>query len=243
MLQLLAAEDEPLGVVQIAGALGLAKGTAHGLLRTLTDVGFVEQDPGTGRYRVSADLFRLGAPRLDPNEIRAHALNWADALASRTGESARLAAFRDGHAVLVHHVFRADASSQVLATGSSVPLHATALGKVLLAFDPGAARSQVGVTPERFTSRTIINRVELQRALATIRDQGWSVSVEEHEPGAAGIAAPVRDRGGYVVAALGIVGAVDRLCDDRGRPRGALVAEVQKAARSVSREFGHGRAD
>ncbi|MTD16476.1 helix-turn-helix domain-containing protein [Nakamurella sp. YIM 132087] len=243
MLQLLAAEDEPLGLVQIADALGLAKGTAHGLLRTLAEVGFVDQEPGSNRYRVAPDLFRLGAPKLDLNEIRARALNWTDALAARTGESAWLAAFRDRHAVIAHHVFRAGGGSQVLATGTEIPLHATALGKVLLAFDPGAARSQVGVTPDAFTRTTVIDRTGVLRMLAGVRDQGWAAEVDEYRPGTAGIASPVRERGGYVVASVGITGAVDRICDERSRPRGALVTEVQRAARSISREFGHGRTE
>jgi DNA-binding IclR family transcriptional regulator len=141
ILRLLAEEDEPIGLAQIASALDLAKGTVHGILRTLEDVGFVEQDQAGGPYRVATEVFRLGWTKLDQNELRSKALNWTDALAARTGESARVAAFHAGRAEVAHHVFRADGGTQVLVTGSVVPLHASALGKVLLAFDPGAMRS------------------------------------------------------------------------------------------------------
>jgi DNA-binding IclR family transcriptional regulator len=240
MLQLLAVESEPLGLVQIATALGLAKGTAHGLLRTLHEVGFVEQEP-SGRYRLGHDLFHLGSTQLDLNELKARALNWTDALAARTGDAVRVAAFRDGQAVVAHHVFRSDASRQVLETGSTVPLHASALGKVLLAFDPGAARSVVGRTLESLTYRTITDRAQLQRELADARDRGWAASVEEEMPDMASIAAPIRDRGGYVVAAVGIGGSVERLCDGRSRPLERLASQVVRAGRAISREFGHGR--
>ena len=93
ILRLLAEEDEPIGLAQIASALGLAKGTVHGILRTLEDVGFVEQDQAGGPYRVATEVFRLGWTKLDQNELRSKALNWTDALAARTGESARVAAF------------------------------------------------------------------------------------------------------------------------------------------------------
>jgi DNA-binding IclR family transcriptional regulator len=240
MLQLLAVEDEPLGLVQIAAALGLAKGTAHGLLRTLQAVGFVEQE-SSGRYLLGPDLYHLGSTQLDLNELKARALNWTDALAARTGESVRVAAFRGGQAVVAHHVFRADASRQVLEIGAAVPLHASALGKVLLAFDPGAARSVAGHGLESLTYRTITDHAQLRRELADTRDRGWAASVEEDRPGIAGIAAPIRDRGGYVVASVGISGAVERLCDGRYRPLERLATQVVRAGRAISREFGHGR--
>ena len=241
MLRLLADENEPIGLAQIASALGLAKGTAHGLLRTLQDVGFIEQTFPTGPYRVAPEIFRLGWARLDLNELRSKALNWTDALAARTGESARVAAFADGQAVVAHHVFRPDLSDQVLLTGSAVPLHASALGKVLLAFDPGAARSILGKLLPSYTFRTITDRVALQRDLASIRDLGWAVSVGESAAGVTAIAAPIRDGGGYVVATVGIEGDTDRMCDERSRPRPTLVSHVIRAGRSISRELGHGR--
>ena len=85
-------------------------------------------------------------------------------------------------------------------------MHASALGKVLLAFDPGAARSVVGKELAGYTFRTITDRYALQRELAVIRDQGWAADVGESAAGVPAIAAPIRDGGGYVVAAVGIEG-------------------------------------
>jgi len=240
IVQLLASEEEPLGLAQIAAALSLAKTTAHGLLGTLCDVRFVEKDDA-GLYRVGRDLLQIGSTRLDANELRARALNWTDALAARTGAAARVAMFRDGDAVIAHHVFAIGSQHQLLETGRRIPLHATALGKVLLAFDPGAARTVLSGPLPSLTYRTITERSAILRELADIRDAGRAVSVEECEPDLAGIAAPVRDRGGYVVASIGITGSVDDLCDSRHRPHRALEDEVLRAARAVSAEFGHGR--
>lgn len=234
-------EPEPVALAQLAGSLGLAKGTAHGLLRTLKDVGFVEQDRRSGHYRVGRDLFQLGSETIDVNELRSRALNWTDALAARTSEAAHLAAFRDGRAVVAHHVFRADRSDQSLETGTSVPLHASALGKVLLAFDPGASRCVLERPLEFFTFRTITDRSHLMRELAGVRDRGWAAGIEEVEIGLASLAAPIRDRGGYVIASVGIRGPVEAICDRRLRPREELVEDVLWAGRSISREFGHGR--
>lgn len=241
ILQVLAAENEPASLGRIAAALGLAKGTAHGLIQTLREVGFVEQDADTGLYRVGSGLLELAVPPLDLNQLRAMALNWTDVLAGRTGEAAFVAAYEGGEAVIAHHVFRPDQSEQTLQTGSRRPLHASALGKVLLAHDPRAARWLRGRELESYTYRTVCDPVRLQRELADVRDVGWAAAVGEADPETAGLAAPVRDRSGVVVATVGIEGDMDRLCDSRYRPRAALVAQVTAAARNVSRSLGHGR--
>ncbi len=240
ILRLLADGDEPLGLLQISAALGLAKGTAHGILSTLSEVGFVEQVHQAGPYRLTQEMASLGRSRLDLNELRSRALNWTDALAGRSGEEALVVVFRGGRAMVAHHVFRGGADGQTMQNGTERTLHATAFGKVLMAFDPTAARSVVGVDLPSFTYRTITDRMALYRELASVRDLGWAASVDEIQPGVADIAAPVRDRSGYVVAAVGVDGASDRLCDQRGRPRPTLVSHVIRAGRDISRELGHG---
>lgn len=241
ILRLLASEAEPLRLMQVSTALGLAKGTTHGLLHTLVEVGFVTRDT-SGRYLLSPDLPHLGSTYLDLNELRSLALNWTDTLAARTGESSRLVAFRDGQVVIAHHVFRArtSRSRQAVQTGIVLASHATAHGKVLLAFDPGAARSIIGRDLPSLTFRTVINRSQLMRELADVRDDGWATFVEEAELGFADIAAPVRDSSGQVVAAIGIHGTVANICDGQLRPRLQLTREVTSAARQISRVLGHG---
>lgn len=240
ILRLLAAESEPVALSRVAEALGLAKGTTHGLMRTLLQVGFVDQPPDSARYRIAPALFRLGASRIDLNELRSRAINWTDALAARSGEATQVAAFRDGRVIIVHHVFRPDSTIQVVATGSEVPLHASALGKVLLAHDLGAYRSIEGQVLEGLTFHTITEKAQLDRELAHVRDEGWAAEVEQSEPEVAAIAAPIRDRGGSVIAAVGVEGRLEHICDTRGRPRQVLIAQVVRAGRAISRELGHG---
>ncbi len=124
-----------------SAALGLAKGTAHGILRTLVDVGFVGAGRGDGPLR------RRGPPRVagrrhgwTPTPSGRMALNWADTLAARAGEQVRVGVLRGVQVEVVHHVFRPDDSEQQMHTGDMLPVHATAMGKVLLAHsarDPG----------------------------------------------------------------------------------------------------------
>lgn len=238
VLRLLARGSGRLGVGEIAAALGLAKPTAHGILRTLQGVGFVEQDAATGKYQLGSALGQLGAGYLDANELRSRAINWADALAARTGESVRIAAPQHGDVVVVHHVFRPDNTEQVMAVGETLPAYATALGKVLLAYDAELAAAVRGAGLEGLTHRTITDRAALNRALSEVRNAGWAGEIEEYRTGEAGIAAPIRARGGLVVGAIGISGPVDQLCDARSHPRKALVGKVQDAAQAVSRDLG-----
>ena len=144
ILRLLSGRTRRLGVVDLAGELGLPKGTVHGLLRTLQHVGFVEQDPETGKYQLGAALLHMGSSYLDGNELRTRALNWSDSLAARTQEAVRIGTLHEGQVLIVHHVFRPDDSLQTLDVGSLLPAHATALGKMLLAHHPYALAELAG---------------------------------------------------------------------------------------------------
>jgi DNA-binding IclR family transcriptional regulator len=241
ILRLLARGSGRLGVGEISTSLGLAKGTTHGILKTLQDVGFVEQDKASGKYQLGATLLHLGTSYLDVNELRSRAINWADALASRSGEAVRIGTPLDGKVLVVHHVFRPDDSLQTLDTGTLLPVHATALGKVLLAYDSGVAADVAAATLEQYTRRTLVTPATLRKAVAEVRELGWASEAEEFTTGQASIAAPIRGYGGYVVGAISIAGAVDRLFPSAGRVEQALVTFVQNAARAISRDLGAGR--
>jgi DNA-binding IclR family transcriptional regulator len=236
ILRLLAGSSGRLGLAEIARSLDLAKGTAHGILRTLQDVGFVEQDRTSGRYQLGAALLHLGTSYLDVNELRSRSINWADPLAARSGEAVRIGTLLEGQVLVVHHVFRPDDTLQTLDVGALLPPHATALGKVLLAYEVGGGLGVGGLVP--YTRRTLANPRALTRALAGIREAGWAADIEEMTVGEAGIAAPIRGYGGLVVGAIGISGPVERVCDAHGQPRTSLVSYVRDAARAVSRDLG-----
>jgi DNA-binding IclR family transcriptional regulator len=237
ILRLLSGRTRRLGVVDLAGELGLPKGTVHGLLRTLQHVGFVEQDAETGKYQLGAALLHMGSSYLDGNELRTRALNWSDSLAARTHESVRIGTLHEGQVLIVHHVFRPDDSMQTLDVGALLPAHASALGKILLANHPYAAGELVRHGLEAFTPATITEPEALERELERVRKRGWAADIGELVNGEVSCAAPILDRRGVTVGAMGISGPPDRLLAAR-QPRGDLVAFVREAARAVSRELG-----
>ncbi|MFF9520611.1 IclR family transcriptional regulator [Streptomyces achromogenes] len=241
ILRLLAGGPRRLGLGEVAASLGLAKGTAHGILRTLQHVDFVEQDAATGKYQLGAALLHLGTSYLDVNELRSRSLNWADALAARSGEAVRLGTPLEGRVLVVHHVFRPDDSFQTLDVGALLPLHASSLGKVLLAFGTATAEPDRAPGLDAYTRHTLADPERLARALAAVREAGWAAEIQEMTMGEAGIAAPIRGHGGLVVGAIGLSGPVERICDGQGRPRPALISLLREAARAISRDLGAAR--
>ncbi len=237
ILRLLSGRNRRLGVVDISGELGLPKGTVHGLLRTLQHVGFVEQDPETGKYRLGAALLHMGSSYLDGNELRTRALNWSDSLAARTQEAVRIGTLHDGQVLIVHHVFRPDDSYQTLDVGSLLPAHATALGKVLLAHHPYVAAELARKGMVSYTDQTICDLERLERELEHVRERGWAAEYGELSPSQVSLAAPIMDRRGLTVGAMAIFGPPERLLAARA-PRGELLTHVREAAQSVSRELG-----
>ncbi len=237
ILRLLSGRARRLGVAELSGELELPKGTVHGILRTLQSVGFVEQDSESGKYQIGAALLHMGSIYLDGNELRTRALNWADALATRSNESVRIGTLHEQQVLIVHHVFRPDDSRQALDVGSLMPTHATALGKTLLANHRYLATERALRNLPSYTPATITDGTQLNRELDEIAARGWASEVEELFLGVASIGAPIEDRRRVTVGAIGISGPMERICSGR-EPRVELAGYVMESARAVSRELG-----
>ena len=244
ILRILASGPGPLRLTEISATLQLPKGTAHGILRTLTEVGLVEQDRVSGRYQLGGGLAELDTGYLDANELRARSMNWADPLAARTGEVVRIGVLAGIEVLVVHYVFRPDHSDQQADVGTLLPAHATALGKVLLAHHPAALvlLPSDGVLTS-YTARTIDDRGRLTEELTRIRARGHAVEFGEYRPDQAALAAPIFGSGGLTVGAVAIHGDLDRLCDPAGAARPRLLTQVLDCARAISRELKTSRAE
>ena len=237
ILRCLASGPRRLGVSELATRLGLAKGTIHGILKTLHREGFVEQDLESGKYQIGPALLQLGQTYLDVNELRKQSLVWAEMLAVKSQESVRVGVLRAGSVLIVHHVFRPDNTLQILEVGSNLPLHATAMGKAILAHRPDLIEDLAADGLTRFTKNTITDRGTLERELGAVRDHGCAEEREEAVLSEVGLAAPVFDARGEVAGAIGIHGSVRTIWQD-GTPKPAMVNLVIDAARAISRELG-----
>jgi DNA-binding IclR family transcriptional regulator len=236
ILRLLASGPRRLGVSELADRLGLARPTVHGLLQTLLTNGFVEQDRHSDKYQLGAGLLQLGYSYLDLNELRSRSIGHADQLANRTGSAVRVGVRHGASAVVIHHVFRPAATFQVLEVGLQLPLHASALGKAILAFLPAADADDFFAEPlPRLTKRTA-TPAALRTELKLVREQALATERDEAVLGESSIAAPIFDHVGHAVGAIGIVDATEVIFP-RGVARGMNTA-VLEAARGISRELG-----
>jgi DNA-binding IclR family transcriptional regulator len=236
ILKVLASGPRRLGVSEIADRLGLTRPTVHALLQTLQAHGFVEQDRDSDKYQLGAGLLQLGNSYLDLNELRARSLVHAERLASRADAAVRVGVMHGDSIVVVHHVFRPDSTLQILEVGAELPLHASALGKAILAFLPKRSVDDLLADPRpRLTSRTLTAKA-LRSELDQVRDYGWARERDEAILGESSIASPIFDHSGNAVGAIGVFGDTDRLIPRT--PTKLLTTAVTDAARAISRELG-----
>jgi DNA-binding IclR family transcriptional regulator len=236
ILKALAGGPQRLGVSELATRLGLARPTVHGLLQTLLAHGFVQQDPDSEKYQLGPGLLQLGYSFLDLNELRRRSIVHAERLAGRANQAVRVGVTHGARIFIVHHVFRPDSTLQILEVGAELPLHASALGKAVLAFMPEAMSADVVDSAlARLTKHTLTQKA-LRDELVLIRDTGVAAEKDEAVLGESSVAAPIFDHAGQAVGAIGVVGDTDQIFP-RGMARG-LPPAVTEAARGISRELG-----
>lgn len=233
----LADAEEPLALTQLATRLALSPSTVHRILATLTAQGYAAQVSVGRRYRGGPSLTRLARQTL---RDRAHLVTAAHAvlerLAAESGETAHLSVLdgpetlgvdlvQGNQAVVAHHPI-----------GALVPAHATAMGQAMLAHLPELATRIATDGLRGFTPHTITDRAAFEDALADVRDRGYAMNVGQLHPETAGVAAPVVDPWGSVVAAVGITGPARRMrAQSRLRKLGLLAAD---GAREIGLRLG-----
>lgn len=220
-------EPHALGITEIARAVGLNVSTAHRLVRALCNGGYMEQEPSSERYRLGFAIAILGQRALEQSGYHL-AQPILARLSATTGESASLGIRRGDEVVVIERA----ASGQPLrfdhATGAEIQLHASAMGKVLLAFSLGTAKEIAASQPHmtRYTPHTITSRAALVAELTAIRLQGYAMNREERYEGVSGIAAPVLAADGSAHAAVAIQGPSLRLTSKRLDQLSAVVREA-----------------
>lgn len=206
-----ALEDGELGTNELARRAGLHPSSVSRLLATLVDAGLVEHVPETGRYRLGLRLIELGNAVLARLDLREIARPHLRALVDETGETATLSAPGDPDAITVDFVLSGSSVQSVARVGRPSVAHATATGKVALAF--GDVELPPGPLTV-FTSRTVVDRRELAREVERIRDRGWAQATGEREEGLNAVAAPVYGSRGELAGVLGLQGPAPRFGEE-----------------------------
>jgi DNA-binding IclR family transcriptional regulator len=224
--------DAPrLSLSEIAERSGIPLTTAHRLLAELTAWGALTRR-GDGRYEIGRKLWDLGLLAPVQLELRQVASPFLLDVHTATRDTVHLAVREGIRALYVERISGRESVPVVSQVGSRLPLHATGVGKVLLAFASDDVVEQVLRQLSRETRHTVADPRVLVRELAEVRRRGWARTAEEMSLGAASVAVPVtveRTAGPVVVAALGIVVPVQR------RDLGRLAPVLQVAARGIGR--------
>ena len=235
IIELLAHSERSLGLTEIAAALDLAKSNVHRLLQALTEARYIVRDERNGRYMAAIKLWELGSAVLSKLDLRVHAAHVMDRLLTRTRETVHLTVLDGDEVVYVH---KPDSPNPVRAytqIGGRGRAHCVATGKAMLASLPPAALARMARSLKAHTPATIVEPPKFLQEMARIRVQGFAVNKGEWNENVCGIASPVTDVSGQVVAALGLSGPKERFKQAQLKAFAPLIVE---AAAQVSKSLG-----
>ncbi|GAA0950799.1 IclR family transcriptional regulator [Nonomuraea longicatena] len=224
-----------LTLTQLSDALDLTKSTVLRLATPLVESRLLERCRRTGAYRLGHGTLALGQSYLASLDLRAVASDEARQLLAAAGETVHLVVYDPPHVVYIDKVENQATVRMASRIGSRGPLHCTAVGKAILAWQPDEA------LPEELPARTkytITDPDGLRRDLAKIRQRGYAVDDRENEPEVRCVAAPLFNHANTVSAAISVSGLTSRITAARVRDLGPMVAE---AAARISRKLGSTR--
>jgi IclR family acetate operon transcriptional repressor len=216
-----------LGITSIARQTGLNLTTAHRLVRTLVGEHFMEQDPANEQYRLGPALAVLGRRAVEGSGID-RARPTTDRLSEATGESVSVGVRGNGGVMVVLQSSSRHALRFEHPAGGAIDVHASAMGKVLLAFGetaPSTTIRELGPLA-RFTTSTITTRTAMLAELEQVRAHRFATNRQERYEGVCGVAAPALDATGVARLAIGIQGPSVRLTDARLLELGPLLVET-----------------
>lgn len=199
-----------LGISDLARAVDLSRSTAHRYVATLAELGYLQQDPGTRKYRLGPRVLDLGFSAINSMELREIAAPHLRELSDETGHTVNMAIL-DGPDIVYVERCRSPQQGQReidlnLHVGSRLPAYCTSLGKALLAFLPEDERRSVldQVDFVRRGPNTIAKKSALVAELEEVRRTGVAVNNEELAYGLRSVAVPVRSQSGEVTAAINL---------------------------------------
>lgn len=216
ILEFLAQAGSPRTFAEVVSAVGGPKATVHRLLTTLHGRGYVTRDAHTSRYSAGVRCFELGSMWAQNLDMRATAAPHLAALNEGTGETIHLAVYDHGDVV---YVDKLESRQPVVAksyVGRRCPATCVATGRALLAFQDAAEIESVLAGPlPAYTERSVTDPEKLAALLEQVRRDGYGTNHGSYRDGVGGVAAPVRDHTGRVIASVGICLPEHRFGPDR----------------------------
>lgn len=234
VLERLVEAGRPAGITELSTASGLQKSNVHRLLSTLTALGYVRK-VDVSQYEPTLRMWEIGQHVYAGFGIVRTARPHMRRLVDMTGETAHLAIFDQIEIVYLDKIESPNPVRAYTAIGDRAPAYCTASGKALLAYQEAAVIEAVARTIKANTPTTIKTFAALRQEMEFVRKRGFATNLGEFQPNVAGLAAPIRNGHGEVIAAVGIAGPLDRL---RPRKVKSLAPTVMEIAVSISAAMG-----
>src|SRR5215468_5077662 len=238
VLETVSFADEEMGVTQIAERLNVTKGSVYRHLHTLVERGYLAQNPATSRYALGPKgrlLARL-APETDLAQLAEGPMR---ELRDALGHTVVLSEMTPRGALVLARLNSTAPIEIGVRAGSELPFHATAQGRVLLAFAPRPFQARVLARRlAAFTHKTITSPERIAKMLLDIAKRSYASAPEETMLGLNAVAAPIFDGHDACIAALAIVGSIQFLPE---KPKPSDIDALIRASQQISRKLGHGQ--
>lgn len=234
LLEHLAQESKPTSLTGLAAAFSASKATVHRHLKTLARHGFARQDAETGRYDVGVKLLRLAEAARD--RFAAAARGELTRLRNETRQAVTLCSLVENELVVLDLIQGQTVVEFGIRPGTRMDLHASAHGKVWLAFGPADLLERVLASPRKaWTPHTLLDPDAIRADVAAVRARGWATAPSEIVLAVNALAAPMFDHRGGLAGSLAIVGSTQFILPE---PAADLLRVVTATAERVSRALG-----
>lgn len=231
LLEVLARSDRPLGVSELADLLGLGKSNVHRLLQALVELRYATRhDDGSG-YSASLKVWELGTALSGRMSIRNAAVSEMEKLLNSTRETVHLSVLDGDEVVYIHKLDSPEPVRSYTEVGGRAPAYCVATGKAIFAWQPEQRIAAISTRLVAHTPKTIVQPAAFLREMQKVRTQGYAINKGEWRESVWGIAAPIHDSGGVVIAAIGLSGPAARLKPAQLK---SMAAEVVGAAEAVT---------
>lgn len=237
ILRLFTPKQTEMSVREIARQSNLPKSSAHRLILLLAKKGFLSKNPRTNHYRLGLSFLTLGGVIFSHRELFKEAQPIVHHLAQAINETVHICLMEDQHVVYLFRVESQHPDRLLTQMGRKNPLHCTSEGLCILAFQTEkVVDDMLAGELYRYTPYTESNQIKLKSMLAEIRKQGYCLLSDSYYENYTGIAAPIRDHTGVVIASLSVIGRSNRIINDKIN---GFIKEIINAADEISEQLGY----
>lgn len=237
MLKLFSETTRELKLTEIAERLDLHKSTTFGILNTLKYHGLISQNEDNQKYSLGTYLLELGNILVNSMDIRGIASTILNNIRNSLEETVHLGMIENFEVVYIDKQESTQSMRIFTTIGARNPAHCTGIGKAMMAYmDQEYLKSKLPEILERFTEKTIVNKIKLLEQFEEIRKNGYALDEEERIEGLTCVAAPIFDHLGKVKYAISVSGPSVRMSDEKIQE---AILLVKKSAREISGKLGY----